>query len=187
MLEGLATAASCVTAQHLAVSTNASAAGENHTISFPDPVSLRAPAGGPSGLLLDVAHVFTIVEAERGRLRRRWQATTRMYEHRLLDHDQEELLVYHWQPGPIFAGPDYPHLHVSAAMEARIDAVNRRKIGLDRLHAATGWVSCGVVVRMLITEFQVAPRRHDWREALDRAESVNQGDLIQRDEPGDRD
>lgn len=113
-----------------------------------------------------------LVEAERDRSRVRWRAETRMYEYRLLDHDHEELLVYHWQPGPDYAGPDHPYLHVSAALDARIDATTRREIDLDKVHLATSLVSLADVVRMLITEFRIAPQRHDWREALDRAKAM---------------
>jgi hypothetical protein len=95
-----------------------------------------------------------------------------MYEFRLLDHHQTELLVYHWQPGPQFAGPDHPHLHVSATLTPRVDAVSQREIDLDKLHIATGTVSLASVVRMLITELGVAPRRDDWRDVLDRAEET---------------
>lgn len=179
-LETLGSAVSCVTAQRLAVSTDAFAVGAAHTIAFPAPVSLRSPAGGPSGLLFDVAHVFTNLEAERVRLRRNWRVTTQMYEYRLLDHELRELLVYHWQPGSEFAGPDHPHLHVSAALEAQIDAFSRRTIDLDRLHIATGRMSIEAVVRTLITEFRVAPMRHDWRNTLDRTEAVFRGEAAQR-------
>ena len=96
-----------------------------------------------------------------------------MYRYRLLDHDQTELLVYHWQPGPDYAGPDHPHLHVSAAFRAKLDAVTTREIGLDKLHIATGRVSLAAVVRMLIAEFGIAPQRADWRENLDRIEAAS--------------
>lgn len=140
-------------------------------IDFRDPVSLRSPSGGPSGLFLDVAHVFAIVEAERIRLRQQWRATTRMYEYRILDYHLEELLVYHWQPGVDFEGPDHPHLHISAALNAQVDAVAHRNIDLDKLHVATGRVSLEAIIRTSITEFKVAPQRHDWRETLDRTEA----------------
>jgi hypothetical protein len=171
-LQALGSAVSCVSTQRLDVSTNAFAAAENHTIAFLDPVSLRAPAGGPSGLFFDVAHVFAIVETERARFRQQWRVTTRMYEYRLLDYHLEELLVYHWQPGADFEGPDHPHLHVSTALNAQVDAVTRRGIDLDNLHVATSRVSLEAIVRMLITEFRVAPQRHDWRETLDRTEAA---------------
>lgn len=96
-----------------------------------------------------------------------------MYRYRLLDRDQTELLVYHWQPGPDFAGPDHPHLHVSAAVRAKVDAMTTRTIDLDKLHIATGLVSLAAIVRMLIAEFDVAPQRADWRETLDRIEAAS--------------
>ncbi|MBA2521394.1 MAG: hypothetical protein H0V24_17190 [Chloroflexia bacterium] len=95
-----------------------------------------------------------------------------MYEYRLLDYHNRELLVYHWQPGQGFAGPDPPHLHVSAALDAQIDALSQRQIQLDKRHLATGRVSLPAVVRMLITEFGIAPLRHDWRAILDRTETA---------------
>lgn len=115
-------------------------------------------------------HLYEIVETEQVRNRRTWDVETRMYEHSLLDRDGHELLTYHWQPGPRFAGPDHPHLHVSAALSARIDAVSTEEIDLDDRHIATGPVTLPSIVRMLIEEFGVAPRRGDWREALDRHE-----------------
>lgn len=88
-----------------------------------------------------------------------------MYQYRLLDRDERKLLVYHWQPGDAYRGPDDPHLHVSASLSAQTNA-------LDKLYLATGRVSLASVVRMLITEFGVATRRHDWAEVLDRAEWI---------------
>lgn len=169
-----------MTKQRLVASTNVFTVDEHHTLAFPDPVPLRAPAGGPSGLFLDVAHVFAIVEAERIRFRRSWRVTTRMYEYRLLDHDHRELLVYHWQPGPEFEGPDQPHLHVSATLDVRVDAVRQHRIDLDKRHVATGRVSLEAVIRTLIAEFRIAPQRHDWRETLARTEAVFRADATQR-------
>lgn len=103
-----------------------------------------------------------------------------MYEYRLLDHDQTELLVYHWQPGPAFQGSDHPHLHVSAALHAQVDALNEQMIDLDKLHISTGRVSLETVVRMLITEFEVAPVRSDWRQTLDRTEAVFREEVTRR-------
>lgn len=122
-------------------------------------------------MFLDVMHIITLVEVEHLRHRRQWHVTTKMYEYRLLDHRLEEQLVYHWQPGPDFAGPDHPHVHVSATLDVQIDALSRRAIDLDKLHIPTGRVTLQDMIRMLITEFQVAPRRPDWRETLGRMAS----------------
>ena len=82
--------------------------------------------------------------------------------------------MYHWQPGEAYLGPDHPHLHVSASLSAQTSAVDRQSIDLGKLHLATGRVSLASVVRMLITEFGIAPRRHDWAETLDRTERIFQ-------------
>lgn len=150
------------------MSVSAQADGEQFVAELTDPLSLRSPVGGPSGLFLDIAYVFIVEGIEQARFGSRPRVATRMYEYRLLDYDHRELLVYHWQPGPGARGPDHPHLHISAALNAQVDAIAHRDIGLDKLHIATGRVSLEAVVRMLITEFRVAPQRHDWREALDR-------------------
>jgi hypothetical protein len=92
-----------------------------------------------------------------------------MYEYRLLDRDERELLVYHWQPGPEHSGPGYPHLHVSASLNAQADALTRRSIDLDKLHLPTGIVTLPAFVRMLITEFQIRPLRQEWATRLDEA------------------
>jgi hypothetical protein len=94
------------------------------------------------------------------------------YEYRLLDRDHRELLVYHWQPGREFAGPDHPHLHVSAPLAAQVVATTRRTIPLDKLHLATERVTLAAVIRMLIEEFGVSPIHRDWRRRLARADEV---------------
>lgn len=133
---------------------------------------MRRQDGGRSGLILDLSHRFAVVEVGQDRIPRQWRTTTLMYEYRLLDHDQRELLVYHWQPGVAHRGPDHPHLHVSAALTARIDARTSQEIGLDKRHLPTDRVSFEAVVRMLIEEFGIAPLRNDWQATLERTEAV---------------
>jgi hypothetical protein len=128
---------------------------------------LRSPSGGPSGLFLDVYQ-----QVRPRNIGRSWYVLTHMYEYRLLDHDQTELLVYHWQPGLMFQGPDHPHLHVSASLRAQVNAQEEQSIALDRLHVVTGLVTLGAIVRMLISEFRIAPGRSDWQQTLTRTASV---------------
>jgi hypothetical protein len=174
-LEALGRVTSCVTAQRRFTPTRYLLPNRRYRIDFPGrPASLRASSGGRRGLLFDVETDAAIVEAQADHGRRRWRVSMVMYQYRLLDHDERELLVYHWQPGPDYLGPDEPHLHVSASLNAQTSAVDRQPIDLDKLHLATGRVSMASVVRMLITEFRVAPRRHDWAETLDRTERTFQ-------------
>ena len=162
-----------MTSQHLIASTSYFVPGERHALAFADPpVSLRALGGGPTGLLFDAEHQFEIIEIESRLWRSLWRVSTRMYQYRLLDHDERELLVYHWQPGEAFQGPDHPHVHVSAPLRAKTSAEDERTIGLDRLHLATGRVSLEAVVRMLIAEFDIEPQRPDWEVILTRTEAV---------------
>ena len=93
------------------------------------------------------------------------------YEYRLLDRLERELLVYHWQPGPSYAGPDHPHLHVSSSLDAATSAVERRQIDLDRLHLPTGPVTLAAFVRSLVTEVGIEPLRPDWARLLGEAEA----------------
>jgi hypothetical protein len=163
----------CVTTQRLVAPTSYVLPNQRYRIDFPvPPVALRAPSGGPRGLLFDVEIDVVIVEARADQGHLRWRVATQMYQYRLLDSDERELLVYHWQPGEAYRGPDDPHLHVSAPLVAQINALERRTIDLDKHHLATAKVSLAAFVRMLITEFQVAPRRPDWAESLARTDGI---------------
>ena len=156
------------------------AGDEPHTATFPEPVALPAQGGGAAGLKLSVTHVFAIVAAEPERSRERWRVTTRMYEYSLLDRDETELLVYHWQPD---ADRTYPHLHVSAALSVRRRALeDKQAIDLDGLHLPTGRVSLEAIVRMLIDEFEIAARypEADWRRRLEETEAVFRDAATQR-------
>ncbi len=91
---------------------------------------------------------------------------TRSYRIALLDRAEREVLAWHWQPGPEFAGPDYPHLQVSAAVGFPDARGHRTMVDLDKVHLPTGPVSLAGVVRMLVEEFGVQPVVADWRERL---------------------
>jgi hypothetical protein len=93
-----------------------------------------------------------------------WSIDVIAYEYRLLDHLERELLVYHWHPEA--AGPDFPHIRVSATLDAQVDAMTRREISLDKRHIVTGLVELREFARMLITEFDVRPLRPDWPRRL---------------------
>ncbi|HKG25955.1 MAG TPA: hypothetical protein VKB09_09925, partial [Thermomicrobiales bacterium] len=68
------------------------------------------------------------------------------------------------------------HVHISAALNAAIDAVTTESIDFDNRHVATGVVTLPAIVRMLIEEFDVAPRRGDWREVLERSDASRRGE-----------
>ncbi|MBA2521396.1 MAG: hypothetical protein H0V24_17200 [Chloroflexia bacterium] len=172
--EATRSATSCITREHVDLTLDTFAVDNTYTIFFHRPGSLHSASGGPSGLFLDVVLTFEVLIAKEKRERR---IAIRMYEYRIVDYHQTELLVYHWQPGSCFAGPDVPHLHVSAALQAQIDAVSRLRIELDKLHLVTGMVSLQAMIRMLITEWKIAPLRHNWRDILARTEALSANDV----------
>lgn len=173
----------CVTDRRLTVQPPGYDPEVLYTLAFDrtaDPAPLRAKAGGPSGLLLDVRHTFAIVRVRTPDGRLLWRTSTRAYQYRILDSRQTELLVFHWQPGAVERGPDHPHLHVSAAVSAHVSATRRRSFPLDRLHTPTGRVSLEAVVRYLIAEWGVAYRHRDWANRLARSEAVFRQEMTQR-------
>lgn len=170
-------ATSCISSQQLRLPPGQFLLDGQIAVNPLRPMVLRSPDGGPSGLQFHFAQSFVIQESPNSSANLRWRTHIRMYEYRLLDHHQTELLVYHWQPDPDYLGPNKPHIHISASLLARTSAVSQKGIGLDTLHVVTGYVSLADVVQMLITEFGIAPQRHDWRDILNRTKAaIGEGD-----------
>src|SRR5688500_11208602 len=101
----------CVSDQQLAMQPSGHVADIPYAMTFgrtfgvSEPVSLRSKAGGPSGLMLDIVHTF-VRDADRTEPEGpRWRVATITYEYRVLDVQETELLVYHWQPGFVGRGP----------------------------------------------------------------------------------
>lgn len=88
------------------------------------------------------------------------------YWYQLLNRDGQELLAYHWHPTGV-SPVTIPHVHVSNA-EWTITPEGRasRVPSLSNLHLTSGHVALSDVVRLLITELGVLPRRSDWDEVL---------------------
>lgn len=86
-----------------------------------------------------------------------WDIEPGAYAYALLDASQRELFAYHWHPqsrSPI----TFPHLHLgSSGQVARL---------LSNAHFPTGPVTLPEVIRLIITDFEVSPRRGDWVRLL---------------------
>jgi len=160
---GIASTLSCVTDEWPTVRPLLNPATRSFILSLSRPATLAHANGGQSGLQLAFRELVTFAPREL-RTGAFWQRESISYEYRLLDHFERELLVYHWHPES--AGPDFPHIHVSASLDAQVDALTRRELPLDKRHVATGWVELRDVERMLITEFDVRPLRPDWEQRL---------------------
>ena len=127
---------------------------------------MRARHGGRGAYRMDFRQIVRGVLGEVNTASG-WTVEVITYEHRLLDHLERELVVYHWQPGEI--GRTAPHMHVSAALAVQVSADLQQNVDLDKRHLVTGMVELSDFVRMLITEFEVRPLRADWQERLDSA------------------
>lgn len=174
MLRDLGLATGCLTQRRLTGDRDPYDPSTPHGITFGrsgDPAPLRGSAG-PSGLLLGVRHQYQIVPMVSPERPGSWRVSTTGYEYKLLDSLERELVVFHWQPGPTFRGPDYPHLHLSASLVARVSAIATRELPLDRVHIPTGRITIDAVVRMLVVEFGVAPLVPDWERRLARTEAA---------------
>ena len=81
------------------------------------------------------------------------------YRYAVIDAEGRDVLEYHWHPvgeSPVVA----PHLHIGyGAM------IGRAEIG--GAHLPTGQVTISDILRMLIRDFSIAPRRSDWESVLD--------------------
>jgi hypothetical protein len=71
------------------------------------------------------------------------------------------ILDFHWHPNS--GRVTWPHLHAYGANDA---------VELHKLHPPTGPVTASSVVRFLIEDLDVAPRRQDWEAVLDRHATI---------------
>ena len=110
-----------------------------------------------------------------------WSVSTVGYFYEVLERDGNELFAYHWHPGE--AGTSwakFPHLHISGRGEPLPLGTGLTPVALGALHFPTDRVAFEAVIRILLKEFEVPPRRPEvsrpgrlgWAELLDRNEAV---------------
>lgn len=105
--------------------------------------------------------------------KRRYQAAVTMYLYSVQDLNGGELFAYHWHPVGLSSVQE-PHMHVSAAkpvaLPNRPENMHLPEMVLSRLHFPTHKIELPQLVRFLIIELGVGPRRDDWESVLDRIE-----------------
>lgn len=87
------------------------------------------------------------------------------YRYRILDPDEGELLAFHWHPVGR-SNVTFPHLHLTSRVRPIALGRGQEPVALAEMHIPTGPVRFAQVVRLLIAEFGVAPRRKDWDAVL---------------------
>ena len=128
---------------------------------YPSPIphSLIADSGllrGSSQLMLRLEQYYRIAEPPLPRTR--WQVEIVGYDYAVYDSDEREILLYHWHPrggSPVAT----PHLHLGNGAQ-----VGRREV--RGAHLPTGHVPLSDLLRLLIEEMGVQPRRQDWDTVL---------------------
>jgi len=155
-LAPLRLALNCVTRAQMYLSP--ASPGEPESLRLSQDPLLLSSSVVEGGLRLRLRHQFRVVEEDGGRAQP-WHVSTQAYAYRVDRTDGEsELLSWHWHPIPA-RGVQYPHLHVSGAPHVPGAA-----------HLPTSRVSIEAVLRLLLTDYGVPPRRSDFASVLDAAE-----------------
>lgn len=97
------------------------------------------------------------------------------YWYEVLARDGHEVLAYHWHPAGV-SPITFPHHHLSSRLGPLALGRGARTVALGEMHLPTGFITLADVVRLLIAELGIAPRRPDW-EAILRDEPMGSGDI----------
>jgi hypothetical protein len=109
----------------------------------------------PDGLALRVTENYELVQDTSTRDRWRIAVTGYWYAVERLPAE-EELLAFHWHPR--VEDVNFPHLHLGHTLVA--------DVGFSRVHVPTGQVTLRDVLRLLVRDLHVRPRRPNWRDVL---------------------
>lgn len=90
-----------------------------------------------------------------------WQVNRAGWVYEIRDGAGDPIVAFHWHPNS--GRVTWPHLHAYGTNEA---------VELHKLHAPTGIVTAGSVVRFLIEDLGVLPRRPDWLAVVERHAAV---------------
>ena len=145
---------SCVTDAVVGVGGGYYPSSEPHFLAMNN--GLPAALGGASRLRFRLQQNYRIVESgSRGNA---WQVDVVGYNYAVLDSNLTEVILYHWHP----IGNSHvetPHLHLEQGAQ-----VGRREV--RDAHLPTGQVPLHAILRLLIQDLGVRPRRNDWEAVL---------------------
>ena len=121
---------------------------------------LRRRGGLPPVHLRPVSRYLVEETGGRGA----WQARTVEWIYVVADAAGNRIAAFHWHP--VDSGRvTWPHLHAYG---------QHASVELHKLHLPTGPVSIASVVRFLIADLDVVPRRANWAQILERHEQALQ-------------
>jgi hypothetical protein len=124
-------------------------------------------------LQLKVAMEYAVVGVTETRLRPRFRASVSMYMYSVMDLLGRELFAYHWHPTGVSAVQE-PHFHMSSIpptiLPERTGSPKVEELIMSRVHFPTHRIELNDLVRFLIVELGVGPRRPDWEAVLERSQ-----------------
>jgi len=94
-----------------------------------------------------------------------WEARTAAYTYVARSAAQREVFAYHWHPEGR-SSVTFAHLHVSRPSSRLRTGASDLSVPVSSAHFPTGLVALQQVLRLLITDFGVRPRRRDWTRIL---------------------
>jgi hypothetical protein len=122
-------------------------------------------------LRLKVAMEYAVVSVTEVPSRPQFRTSVTMYMYSVLDLTGRELFAYHWHPSGVSA-VRAPHFHASSTpsitLPGRPGSSEGTELVLSRIHFPTHRMELAELVRFLIVELGVGPRRSDWEAVLNR-------------------
>jgi len=115
------------------------------------------------GLAFRAAMQFETLDLGESEKRNRFRVTTREYIYAVSVGGQE-ILAAHWHPASSSPFTE-PHWHIGAVALTEVGAY------LEGTHIPSPRVSFEQMIRLMIDQMGVAPRRQDWSKVLERTES----------------
>jgi len=157
-LEPLREVAGCITAEGF-VARGFDPAGGPYVATFQSGVAVLDRRRGLPPVKLMLFHRYRLLESVGDR--NPWRTSTTEWIYDIADQNDALIVAFHRHPGAGRIG--WPHAHAHGAHELA---------SLHKLHIPTGRLSLEAVVRFLIEDLDVVPRRTNWREILDRHEEA---------------
>lgn len=134
-------------------------------------VPLRTSDRAPY-LLLEVSVEYSVIQIVDVPVQQRFQAVVTMYMYAVNDLTGRELFAYHFHPSGL-SPIKTPHLHWSAAtpiaLPLRPGSSAVFELDMSRAHFPTHHLELPELIRLLIRDFGVGPRRRNWEQILERS------------------
>jgi len=111
---------------------------------------------GPNPIRLRLAQKYQVL---KDKIFGPYRVHCESYVYALEDNEYQEIISFHWHPGP--SGYKNPHIHLGAGAH-----IGLRQ--LEKAHIPSGRIAIEDVVLCAIRDFDVTPLRGDWETVIER-------------------